>query len=135
MEIDSGLQQDLKSANQEHILAYWSELNEKQREILLHDINEIDFNRVTDGFNSIKHEFQSNSNQDNIDDLMEPVPDDIIGSVDETSAKQLENYRQKGLKAISEGSVCALLLAGGQGTRLGRKFSRLLSLNISIGLF
>ncbi|CAF3671866.1 unnamed protein product, partial [Adineta steineri] len=50
---------------------------------------------------------------------MEPVPDTVTGSINETSKEQLEKYRQRGLKAIAEGSVCVLLLAGGQGTRLG----------------
>ena len=51
---------------------------------------------------------------------MEPIPDHMAGSIDESTDEQIETYRQLGLKAISQGSVCVLLLAGGQGTRLGK---------------
>jgi len=54
-----------------------------------------------------------------IDDIIEPIPDHMAGSINEASKEQLENYRQQGLKAVAESSVCVLLLAGGQGTRLG----------------
>ena len=40
---------------------------------------------------------------------MEPIPDHMAGSINEASKEQLENYRQQGLKAVSEGSVCVLL--------------------------
>jgi len=127
MEIDSAVRQRLTNANQIHLLAYWSELNDEQRKILLHDIAEVDFERVKQAYDTIKHELLTESNGETkdetskvIDDIMEPIPDHMAGSIDEASKEQLENYRQQGLKAVSEGSVCVLLLAGGQGTRLGR---------------
>jgi UDP-N-acetylglucosamine/UDP-N-acetylgalactosamine diphosphorylase len=127
MEIDSAVQQRLINANQIHLLAYWSELNNEQRKILLHDISEVDFERVQQAYNAIKHELLTEANghmkdkiQEVIDDIMEPIPDHMAGSINEASKEQLENYRQQGLKAVSEGSVSVLLLAGGQGTRLGR---------------
>ena len=123
MEIDSAVQQRLTKANQTHLLTYWSELNEEQRKILLHDIAEVDFERVQQAYEAIKDELSSETTlkaPQVIDDMMEPIPDHMAGSIDEASKEQLENYRQKGLKAVSEGSVCVLLLAGGQGTRLGR---------------
>jgi UDP-N-acetylglucosamine/UDP-N-acetylgalactosamine diphosphorylase len=126
MEIDSAVQQRLINANQIHLLAYWSELNNEQRKILLHDISEVDFERVQQAYNAIKHELLTEANghmkdkiQEVIDDIMEPIPDHMAGSINEASKEQLENYRQQGLKAVSEGSVSVLLLAGGQGTRLG----------------
>ncbi|CAF1435775.1 unnamed protein product [Rotaria sordida] len=124
MEIDSAIQQRLSKANQTHLLAYWSELNDEQRQILLHDINEVDFDRVKEAYDGIKHDLFTGINGENkkpevIDDIMEPIPDHMAGSIDEASREELEDYRQKGLKAISQGSVCVLLLAGGQGTRLG----------------
>jgi UDP-N-acetylglucosamine/UDP-N-acetylgalactosamine diphosphorylase len=155
MEVDSVIKQRLTDANQAHLLEYWSELNDEQRQLLLNDINEIDFDRVTKAYNGIKQELlddptipkikkfkkseQVETKQENIDELMEPLPDSVTGSIDETSKEQLENYRQigsfisifdnkilhyffSGLKAIAEGSVCVLLLAGGQGTRLGKFF-------------
>jgi UDP-N-acetylglucosamine/UDP-N-acetylgalactosamine diphosphorylase len=112
MEIDSALKQRLIDANQAHLLAYWPELNDEQRQILLNDINEIDFDRVTKAYNGIKQELladptipvneelkqgdQVEVKQENIDELMEPVPDSVTGSIDNTTKEQLENYRQKG---------------------------------------
>lgn len=123
MEIDSAVQQRLTKSNQTHLLTYWSELNDEQRNILLHDIAEVDFERVQHAYEAIKDELSPETTlkaPQAIDDMMEPIPDHMAGSIDESSKEQLENYRQKGLKAVSEGSVCVLLLAGGQGTRLGR---------------
>jgi hypothetical protein len=112
MEIDSALKQRLTNANQAHLLTYWSELNVEQRQMLLHDINEIDFDRVTKAYEGVKQELLSDPaipksevlNQDdiketqqaNIDELMEPVPDSVTGSINETSKEQLESYHQKG---------------------------------------
>jgi len=112
MEVDSVIKQRLTDANQAHLLEYWSELNDEQRQLLLNDINEIDFDRVTKAYNGIKQELlddptipkikkfkkseQVETRQENIDDLMEPLPDSVTGSIDETSKEQLENYRQIG---------------------------------------
>ena len=51
---------------------------------------------------------------------MEPIEDDLCGSVNKSSEADLESYREKALNEISQGHVGVLLLAGGQGTRLGR---------------
>ncbi|UJR14032.1 hypothetical protein I4U23_001031 [Adineta vaga] len=125
MEIDSAVRERLTNANQTHLIKYWSELNDEQRRILLRDINEVDFNRIQQAYDAIKHELFTETNghtkdeiSNVIDDIMEPIPDHMAGSINEASSEQLDNYRQQGLKAISQGNVCVLLLAGGQGTRL-----------------
>ena len=112
MEVDPALKQRLANANQAHLLAFWSELNDEQRQILSNDINEVDFDRATKAFDGIKQELSTDISipieerlalnvkgevkLENIDELMEPVPDSITGSIIETTEEQLENYRQKG---------------------------------------
>lgn len=112
MEIDSALKERLTKANQEHLLAYWSELNDEQRQTLLDDLAEIDIDRVTRAYNGVKRELfadptipsnlksndsiQEEIKQDNIDDLMEPVPDSITGSINESTEEQLKSYDQQG---------------------------------------
>ncbi|CAK9188705.1 unnamed protein product, partial [Sphagnum troendelagicum] len=136
MEIDPAVQLRLVNANQTHLLAHWTHLNDDQRAALLHDIAEVDFDRITRAFDGIKHELidksvatapetngHGDAKEDNtpemIDHVMEPIPDHLAGSIDEASKEQIEDYRQRGLKAVAQGAVGVLLLAGGQGTRLG----------------
>lgn len=106
MEIDPILKQRLIDANQAHILDFWSTLDDQQRQILLHDINEVDFDRVRKAYDGIKQELLADSTlsdqdnktqakEENIDDIMEPVPADITGSINEANEEQLNNYRQK----------------------------------------
>ena len=117
MEVDSALKQRLANANQEHLLAYWSELNDEQRQTLLDDLAEIDLDRVTRAYNGIKQELfadptipsdlkskdhvQEEIKQENIDDLMEPVPDSVTGSIDEATEEQLKNYQQQGSSVLT----------------------------------
>jgi hypothetical protein len=51
--------------------------------------------------------------------LMEGLPKECFQSADEASLDQLNGWRDLGMKAIAEGKVGVILLAGGQGTRLG----------------
>ena len=112
MEIPSAVKERVKDAGQQHLLAYWSELSDQQRQILLHDINEIDFARVRKAYEGVKEELLAElqpkshgtqnhcdtkeTKQDNIDDIMEPVPDHVAGSINEASKEELESYRRRG---------------------------------------
>ncbi|CAF0847423.1 unnamed protein product [Rotaria sordida] len=128
MDIDPAIYIRLKNFNQIHLLSYWNQLDHEQRAILIQDINNIDLDHITQAFQHIKDQLIEKSidnnlieheNKETIDQIMQPIPEHLTGSIDKTSKEQLEYYRRKGLEAIAEGSVCVLLLAGGQGTRLG----------------
>ena len=95
----------LKSINQEHLLKYYNELSEKQREILLSQIEKTDFTVV---------DFIKNRSENKTGNL---TPADTL-SLEEIQKNQPE-YEKAGLQAIKQGKVAAVLLAGGQGSRLG----------------
>ncbi|XP_022687957.1 UDP-N-acetylhexosamine pyrophosphorylase-like isoform X5 [Varroa jacobsoni] len=106
----------LAEHGQEHLLQFWDHLDEKQQGELIADIDYVDVARCAAAFSNV---MLPNKNADDLDSLLEPVATDQFGSVARSSPEQLAAYRQAGLEAISRGEVAALLLAGGQGTRLG----------------
>lgn len=97
----------LEKYNQEQLLRFYDELDDIQKEALLEQIASINFELLK-----------------LIDNGVSEVEKGVITPLDDAvSIKDIEEnrdrYTQVGTKAIQEGKVAALLLAGGMGTRLG----------------
>lgn len=101
MEVDAATLLRLKNSNQTHLLSYWDQLDHEQRAILLRDISSIDLNRITEAFEGIKDQLVEQGKDESIDDLMEPIPEHLTGSVEKTSKEQLDTYRRQGQLHLS----------------------------------
>lgn len=95
----------LTKYGQMQLLDYYDELNARERQELLDCIEKIDFGAV--GGVSFKKERT----------VGELSPADAL-SLEEINARK-DEFEEVGLRAIRQGRVAAVLLAGGQGTRLG----------------
>lgn len=96
----------LKDVSQEQLLRFYGELNENEKENLLKQIENTDFS-VLDNF--LHREDLSGKGK------IEPIAGLRLTDI---AARKAEFFAV-GKKAIQEGKVGAVLLAGGQGTRLG----------------
>ncbi len=97
----------LEKYGQLHVLQYYAELSEKQKEELLAQILATDFSVLT----SREKETGKESEKGKIAPLAAMELDEINARRDE--------FERIGLEAIRAGKVGAVLLAGGMGTRLG----------------
>lgn len=96
----------LREAGQEHVLKYYEELTEEQKEQLLAQIETMDFSPLA-SLKGKKH--------DNERGVITPLGVMQLSRIRERE----EQFRAIGLEAIKKGKVGAVLLAGGMGTRLG----------------
>ena len=107
----------LKKYGQEHLLQFWDELNDEEKKILLKDINDADLERTVQYFQRVVND---GDNDEKKCTNMEPVSSDCSASLNKCrETSEVDNFEEIGLKSISDGHVGVLLLAGGQGTRLG----------------
>jgi UDP-N-acetylglucosamine/UDP-N-acetylgalactosamine diphosphorylase len=104
----------LKKHNQSHLLAFWEQLNAAQRQNLLAQIRQLDFSKIDDWVaHFVKKPTSAEINADF-------VPAWSYGP-DPADAEQKRKYgkaSELGRELISAGKVAALVVAGGQATRL-----------------
>uniref|UniRef100_A0A834VFB7 UDP-N-acetylglucosamine diphosphorylase n=1 Tax=Sarcoptes scabiei TaxID=52283 RepID=A0A834VFB7_SARSC len=112
------IESKLKQYNQEHLMRFVGINSEEENRLLYQDLLEIDFDSLFQRkfFQTKDDDFGSNKS---IDSLLEPLSPSVHQRIAATSVEDLQTFRNLGLKAIADGKVAALLLAGGQGTRLG----------------
>ncbi|XP_076261960.1 UDP-N-acetylglucosamine pyrophosphorylase mmy [Rhynchophorus ferrugineus] len=126
------LKEKLREINQEQILKYWDQLGDEQQQLFLKQIQSIDIKNINNLFQKAWQSFSETTEL--LDERIQPVPDEQFGSEVTADPAELELYRNIGLKEISQGTVAVLLLAGGQGTRLGVPYPKgMYSVNLPSG--
>ncbi|XP_078489135.1 UDP-N-acetylhexosamine pyrophosphorylase [Ciona intestinalis] len=112
---------NLQKHDQEHLLTYYNELEPAQKTKLISDLKKLDLQNIAD----IRQQSMNlSSHGGKLDSKMHPIPQEQFGSVTRSSRTDVAKWEKEGLKKISEGKVAVLLLAGGQGTRLGVKYPK-----------
>ena len=102
----------LEKYNQEHLIQFYDELDDTQKENLLNQILSIDFEKIFTLYdNSMKTE---NILSNEVSPLEYFVKDNF-------SAEDIKFYSSFGEDLIKSGSFAVVTMAGGQGTRLGYK--------------
>ncbi|CAG5120357.1 unnamed protein product, partial [Candidula unifasciata] len=113
----NNLRQKCEDVGQGHLFQFWDQLDAEQQKILATDISLIDLQEAVRYFKEAEKTL--NEESEKIDDHLEPLEPDACGSVTQSSQEVLDKYRNIGLTAVANNEVAVLLLAGGQGTRLG----------------
>lgn len=111
------IQQRLAASGQSQLLQFWDDLNDEEKSLLLKQLDTIKFEEVNRLFKRANESLTEDVMK--LDSRMEPIPQEQFESEQSVDPIVLAEYRKIGLEAISNSQVAVLLLAGGQGTRLG----------------
>lgn len=98
----------LNKYNQQHLLMFYNELTEQEKEQLVSDIESIDFTQIE----SFKNIQETVSGVDEIEALSALREENY-------SNKEIEDFKLRGKRIIQSGHYAVVTMAGGQGTRLG----------------
>ncbi len=116
-----------EAAGQVHILNHLSDddVSEEDKVSFLQSVDEIPLEKLSDFLKGALEEEEKLKNFDpanvSADEQIEPFSGESISTAttDEAQLASLKGAHDVGMKAVENGQVAALLLAGGQGTRLG----------------
>ncbi len=109
------LSKTAREAGQAHLFAYWEVLDQPQREALLADVARIDFALVGDLI--AEHLDPTAEAKPPVD--LRPPPCKPANSRSPEERERYASAVQCGKDLVSAGKVAAMVVAGGQGTRLG----------------
>ncbi len=105
------IRKTLKKYSQEHLLNGYERLDEVKQKQLLNQIEHTDFELINSLYNNTRKELE--------------VKDAQITPIEYLDKDKLNGYyrsfQETGEKAIREGKLAAVTMAGGQGTRLGHQ--------------
>ncbi len=108
------LSETAKRFGQEHVFRWWDELDGSERQALLSQIRSIDFERLNRLIDSLLHDEAAPEKSGEL----EPAEVIRVPGTDEEK-RAAERAKKRGDELLSEGKVCAFVVAGGQATRMG----------------
>ncbi|KAK4503887.1 hypothetical protein PRZ48_004802 [Zasmidium cellare] len=111
------LKEKYEKAGQGQVLSFWDDLSSQEKGTLYQQLQPIDpehINKIADrALNPPKSESESEAPK------LDPLPDSATTSTIDSDEANLHKWNEAGLKYIADNQVGVVLMAGGQGTRLG----------------
>jgi UDP-N-acetylglucosamine/UDP-N-acetylgalactosamine diphosphorylase len=111
------LKEKYTKAKQEQVFAFYDSLSVAEKAALYEQLSGFDpeyINTITDrALNPPKAKDADKESG------LEPLPDSATASILDSKPEDIEKWYQSGLDLIAENKVAVVLMAGGQGTRLG----------------
>jgi UDP-N-acetylglucosamine/UDP-N-acetylgalactosamine diphosphorylase len=109
----SDIQQLAARFGQEHLLRFWSQLNTQEQQQLARQIHSVDFELI----NRLSRQVGGDSDWAEL--AARAQPPEAVRLQDSNQPFSVNEARAAGEHALRAGQVGAILVAGGQGTRLG----------------
>ncbi|KAH8987335.1 nucleotide-diphospho-sugar transferase [Lactarius hatsudake] len=103
------------AAGQGHLFTFWPQLSQTEQAALTAQLDTLDIARVNHIY---KKAIAAEKSAAAAEEAIEPLPQDASDTVTQHPERAAE-WRATGLAAVARGEVGVLLMAGGQGTRLG----------------
>jgi UDP-N-acetylglucosamine/UDP-N-acetylgalactosamine diphosphorylase len=105
--VPSDLMHRLRNHRQEHVLFGWDRLDARQRKALIDQLAGIDLDEIADLYAKRERPIEVPGA-----DRLKPIPMESAATIDAATVR-------RGHEALARGELAVLLVAGGQGTRLG----------------
>ncbi|KAI0014854.1 nucleotide-diphospho-sugar transferase [Xylariomycetidae sp. FL0641] len=105
-----------ESAGQGHVFTYFDSLSESEQQAFFQQLQKIDPTRV----NGL-YKLATNPPPEPKETVVEPLPESATASILDSKPEDIKRWYDSGLDLIAKGEVGVVLMAGGQGTRLGSK--------------
>jgi UDP-N-acetylglucosamine/UDP-N-acetylgalactosamine diphosphorylase len=111
------LKQSYEQAGQGQVFAFFDELSSSEKAALYHQLANFDPNRIN--VLADRATKSGHASADPQPGKLEPLPEAATASILDSDPADLERWYKEGLGLIADGKVAVVLMAGGQGTRLG----------------
>lgn len=104
-------------AGQDHVFAFYDDLSTAEKAGLFERLKSFDPQYINEITHKALHPVRSSeeSQQTNL----EPLPEQATASILDSKDDDIQSWYTSGLEYVSKGQVAVVLMAGGQGTRLG----------------
>ena len=109
----SHLKSQLEEHDQQHVLKFWDDLSESQQDSMVEVLSSIDLGQLKDLFNAS----HSESSWAELAAAATVPPAKTLADFSE--GESYAAAREKGLETLRDGKVAMVIVAGGQGSRLG----------------
>ena len=110
------LKDKYKENGQEQVLTFFDDLSDSDKAALYQQLSGINPKYINEISEKALHPPPQKEDPEN---KLEPLPESAVASVLDSKPEDLEKWYAQGLDLVAENKVAVVLMAGGQGTRLG----------------